>query len=118
MPPSFTLGVAALVSVMISPYAYDYDLPIAGIGLALVLPYLPKVTSPRERSMMYALIMLAGAYGLLQSTSLASSFDEHFKPAIAGAALMVLLAMLLGMMWRDAPPVTAAEIGAAARALE
>jgi hypothetical protein len=67
---------------------------------------------------MYALIMLAGAYGLLQSTSLASSFDEHFKPAIAGAALMVLLAMLLRMMWRDALPVTAAEIGAPARALE
>jgi hypothetical protein len=118
MPPSFTLGVAALVSVMISPYAYDYDLPIAGIGLALVLPYLPKVTSPRERSMMYALIMLAGAYGLLQSTSLASSFDEHFKPAIAGAALMVLLAMLLRMMWRNALPVTAAEIDAPARALK
>ena len=50
--------------------------------------------------------------------SLASSFDEHFKPAIAGAALMVLLAMLLRMMWRDALPVTAAEIGAPARALE
>jgi hypothetical protein len=118
MPASFTLGVAALVSVMISPYAYDYDLPITGIGLALVLPYLPKVTSPRERSIMYALLMLAGAYGLLQSTSLASGFDEHFKPAIAGAALMVLLALLLRMMWRNALPAAAVALGAPARALE
>lgn len=118
MPFSFTLGIAALVSVMISPYAYDYDLPITGIGLALILPDLPKVASPRERSLMYALLILAGAYGLLQSTSLATGFDHGFKPAIAGVALMVLLAMLLMMMWRNALPATAAELGAPARVLE
>ncbi|QPF95402.1 DUF2029 domain-containing protein [Bradyrhizobium commune] len=118
MPPSFTLGVAAVVSVMISPYAYDYDLPITGVGLALLLPDLPKVASPRERSIMYTLLMLAGAYGLLQSTSLASGFDERFKPAIAGAALMVLLTMLLQTMWRNALPAPSVELGAPARALE
>lgn len=118
MPPSFTLGIAALVSVMISPYAYDYDLPITGIGLALILPDLPKVASPRERSLMYVLLMLAGAYGLLQSTSAASGFDERFKPAIAGAALMVLLAMLMMMIWRNALPATTAALGAPARVLE
>ncbi|MGY4498897.1 hypothetical protein ACVWYH_002828 [Bradyrhizobium sp. GM24.11] len=107
-----------MVSVMISPYAYDYDLPITGIGLALILPDLPKVASLRERSLMYALLMLAGAYGLLQSTSLASGFDEGFKPAIAGVALMVLLALLLLMMWRNALPATAPELGAPARVLK
>ncbi|WP_275199837.1 hypothetical protein [Bradyrhizobium sp. CSA207] len=123
MPDRFTLGIAAMVSVMISPYAYDYDLPIVGIGLALLLPDLPKVTSPRERSVMYGLIMLAGAYGLLQSTNLAADFDKQFKPAAAGVAIIVLLAMLLRMLWRNAPPATATaapgvELGPPARALD
>ncbi|WP_375311320.1 glycosyltransferase family 87 protein [Bradyrhizobium sp. A5] len=116
MPPSFTLGVAATVSVMISPYAYDYDLPIVGIGLALLLPDLPKVTSPGERSIMYGLVMLAGAYGLLQSIGLAAGLDERFKPAIAGIALIALLAMLLRMLWRNAQPVTATRLAAVAPA--
>ncbi len=79
MPARFTLGIAAIVSVMISPYAYDYDLPIVGVGLALLLPDLPKVTSPRERSVMYGLIMLVGAYGLLQSTTLAAGFARALR---------------------------------------
>jgi hypothetical protein len=56
---------------------------------------------------MYGLIMLAGAYGLLQSTTLAASFDERFKPAVAGVALIALLAMLLRTLWRNAQPVAA-----------
>lgn len=109
MPARFTLGIAAIVSVMISPYAYDYDLPIVGVGLALLLPDLPRVTSPRERSVMYGLIMLAGAYGLLQSTTLAAGFDERFKPAVAGVALIALLAMLLRTLWRNAQPAAATD---------
>lgn len=120
MPSSFTLGVAATVSVMISPYAYDYDLPIMGIGLALLLPDLPKVTNPGERSIMYGLVMLAGSYGLLQSIGIAAGLDERFKPAIAGIALIALLAMLLRILWRTAQPVAATrpaavEFGAPAR---
>jgi hypothetical protein len=106
----FALGVTAMVSVMISPYAYDYDLPILGIGLSLMLPDLARLASPRERSVMYGLILLAGAYGLLQSARIAAQFgqkvdpDQHFAPAIAGLAMMALLALLLKMLWRGARP--------------
>jgi hypothetical protein len=91
---------------MISPYAYDYDLPMLGIGLALVLPDLPKVASPRERNVIYGLILLAGAYGLLQSARLAVQFgqkadlDQHSAPALGGFALMALLVLLLTLLWR------------------
>ena len=37
------LGRDRVVSASISPYAYDYDLPIAAIGVALLLPDLIKV---------------------------------------------------------------------------
>ena len=32
-----SLGLTAIASLFVSPYAYDYDLPILGIGLALLL---------------------------------------------------------------------------------
>ncbi len=110
VPRRFSLGIAAMVSVMISPYAYDYDLPMLGIGLAFMLPDLSRVASARERSVMYALILLAGAYGLLQSARMAVQFgqkvdlDQHFAPAIAGLAMMALLALLLKVLWRMAQP--------------
>jgi hypothetical protein len=106
----FALGIAAMVSVMISPYAYDYDLPMLGIGLALLLPELGKMATSRERSVMYGLILLAGGYGLLQSARIAAQFgqkvdlDQHFAPAIAGLAMIALLALLLKVLWRAAQP--------------
>ncbi|MHC2622727.1 hypothetical protein ACVIW2_004759 [Bradyrhizobium huanghuaihaiense] len=109
----FALGIAVTVSVMISPYAYDYDLPMLGIGLALILPDLATLASPRERSWMYGLILLAGAYGLLQSARLAVQVEQtadpsrHFTPAIGGFALMALLFLLLGLLWRRTQPAPA-----------
>lgn len=120
--PAAGLGVAAIVSVMISPYAYDYDLPIMGIGLALLLPGLAGLASVRERGLMYALILLAGAYGLLQSARLAAQYGEAAKlhedvmPAVAGLALIALLAMLLRVLSRGVRPVS--DIGSPAQALE
>lgn len=108
--PRFALGIVAVVSVMISPYAYDYDLPIVGIGLALLLPDLASLASPRERSAIYALLLLANAYGLLQSARLsaenvtASDLQNYTAPAVGGFALMTMLAILLRCLLRDARP--------------
>lgn len=106
----FELGIAVMVSVMISPYAYDYDLPMLGIGLALILPDLARLASPRERSWMYGLILLAGAYGLLQSARLAVQVEQNtsqdFAPAMGGFALMALLLLLLKLLWsRQREPI-------------
>jgi hypothetical protein len=104
------LGVSVMVSVMISPYAYDYDLPMVGIGLALLLPDLAGMASPRERGVMYGLIMLAGCYGLLQTARMAAQYgqrDQHFAPAVAGLAVIALLALLLRILLRKASPVPA-----------
>ncbi|MBR0684912.1 DUF2029 domain-containing protein [Bradyrhizobium manausense] len=108
--PRFALGIVAVASVMISPYAYDYDLPIVGIGLALLLPDLASLASPRERSTLYALLLLANAYGLLQSARLsaesvhASGPGGIMTPAVGGFALMAVLAILLWVLLREAKP--------------
>ncbi|WFU42254.1 glycosyltransferase family 87 protein [Bradyrhizobium sp. CB82] len=106
--PGFALGVTAMASVMISPYAYDYDLPILAIGLALALPDLVHIASARERSAMYGLILLAGAYGLVLST-LASG--QQAAPAMAGFASMVVLALLLRWLLRDEAAVHDGSMG-------
>ncbi|WP_431201014.1 glycosyltransferase family 87 protein [Bradyrhizobium betae] len=113
MSPAFALGVTAMVSVMISPYAYDYDLPMIGIGLALLLPNLAQLAKARERSLIYGLILLAGAYGMLQSARLAAQFDneasltamdDKFAPAVGGFAMLALLMVLLRLLWRGMRP--------------
>lgn len=119
--PAFALGVAAMVSVMISPYAYDYDMPIIGIGLALMLPDLAQMADTRERSVIYGLILLAGAYGMLQSARLAARFgneadltgmDDKFTPSIGGFAMMALLVLLLRLLWRATQPAPIAALAA------
>jgi hypothetical protein len=109
LPPAFALGMAVMTSVMISPYAYDYDLPMVGIGIALLLPGLAQVASTRERSVLYGLILLAGAYGMLQSARLSAQFgdeafvsglDDRFAPALGGFAIAAVLALLLRLLWR------------------
>ena len=102
--PPFALGVSAVVSVMISPYAYDYDLPIVGIGLALLLPDLARLASARERSVIYGLVMLAGTHGLLQVTGLAQSVQNV---ALAALATMALLVLLLRILLRKQPTLAA-----------
>jgi hypothetical protein len=105
--PNFALGVVAVTSVMISPYAYDYDLPVLGIGIALLLPELPSIASPRERGVIYGLVLLAGCYGLIHSVlqSIAhwtpEDLDRRPAPAIAALAVTMLLVILLRILLRN-----------------
>jgi hypothetical protein len=91
------LGLTAAVSVCISPYAYDYDFLIFGMGLAMLVPQLQKVASERERSMIYAAPMLIGAYGNLRSSMLPDTYDgtyvDLFSPA--GFVLIPLLVLIV-----------------------
>jgi hypothetical protein len=108
--PRFALGVAAIASVMISPYAYDYDLPIVAVGLALLLPDLFGIAGARERDVLYGLVLLVNCYGLLQSARLAADhataadLDQYFTPAVAGVLLFAVLAMLLRFLLRARQP--------------
>src|SRR5918998_2279842 len=62
-----SLGLSAIASLLISPYAYDYDLPIFGIGLALLLPNLRQLGNEREQAALYILSFLTGIFGLAQT---------------------------------------------------
>ena len=72
-PARWCLGLAAMLAVSISPYAYDYDLPIFGIGLAMLLPELKRSAGDGERRLIYAAPMIVGAYGNLLAATLGTS---------------------------------------------
>jgi len=101
LPLRQSLGLTALVSLLISPYAYDYDLPVLGIGLALLLPDLIRWGRESERAALYGLALFAGGFGMAQSVRLlaefgpkAAEFDPGDAPlSVAGLALPALMAL-------------------------
>lgn len=108
-PTRWTLGLTAMVSVAISPYVYDYDFPIFGIGLALLLPELTKAAREGERAIIYIAPIVIGAYGNLQSSRLGTS-DMNVECldvlSIAGFALVSLIGLIFMILLRSSKPET------------
>jgi hypothetical protein len=98
-----TLGLTAMASLLISPYAYDYDLPIYGIGFALLLPDFIRLGTHRERAALYGLTFIMGFAGLAQSFRLQVLFGSNVTISNDSMPLTVaglILVMLLGLSWR------------------
>ncbi|MCC8981905.1 DUF2029 domain-containing protein [Bradyrhizobium sp. 10BB] len=101
MPVRESLGLTAIVSVCISPYAYDYDFLIFGIGLALLLPALLANAREWERGIIYILPIPIGALGYMRATQMAAS---HKDPqwldvlSIGGFAILPLIALIVGIL--------------------
>jgi hypothetical protein len=101
-----SLGVTAIASLMISPYAYEYDLLIAGIGLALLLPDLMRLASERERLALYGLILFAGSFGVVQGFRLSVDLAPELRSgdmflSLAGFTLPVILGFVCLILRRD-----------------
>jgi hypothetical protein len=94
-----------MVSVLISPYAFDYDLPVLGVGLALLLPEIVQFGSERERATIYGLIFLAGIYGLLEAFRLqlqyGSDYQEHRLLSISGIVLVLAVVLVFRILLRS-----------------
>lgn len=68
LPARAAIGVTAIASLLISPYAYDYDLPILGIGLALLAPDIERFATERERLALLGMCLIAGGWGMVNYT--------------------------------------------------
>jgi len=96
-----SLGLTTLASLLISPYAYDYDLPILGVGLALLLPDILQFGTMIERSALYLLSFFACGFGLavtaIMSKQLATGMPGESMPvSLGGGALLCVF----GLMWQ------------------
>lgn len=97
LPATEALGSAALLSLAFSPYAYDYDVPVMAVGLAVLLPALRARGSAGERSALYGLFLVMALWGIGHSIL--------YGPAItgrspAGVLHIALLALAGTMLWR------------------
>ncbi|MDH2385651.1 glycosyltransferase family 87 protein [Bradyrhizobium sp. CER78] len=101
MPARERFGLVAIVSVCISPYAYDYDFLIFSVGLALLLPALLASAREWERGIIYALPIPIGAFGYLQAMQMASSYNGEQALStfsIGGFAIIPLIALIVGIV--------------------
>jgi Glycosyltransferase family 87 len=88
------LGLTAIASLLVSPYAYDYDLTIMGVGLALLFPDFVRFGSKSERTSLYALSFFACSFGLATTFVMGSGGDTSVS--LAGLALLAVF----GLSWR------------------
>lgn len=64
------LGLVALAAPLISPYAYDYDMPVALISFSLLWPLFQEHSRPTERGLYIAGLLFASVWGLISETML------------------------------------------------
>ncbi|MFC2969044.1 glycosyltransferase family 87 protein [Acidimangrovimonas pyrenivorans] len=113
-PFHVTLGIATVATLAISPYNYDYDLPIAGIGIALLLPTLVA------RARIGELVAITGLYWIAAGTGFSSllgqaavtdikmiTLGELNTPTLAGPAFLLVMVWIAAIAHRAAQPGTA-----------
>jgi glycosyl transferase family 87 len=103
--PRQALGITAFATLLISPYAYDYDLMILGIGLGLLLPDLVDLGTGRERLALYSSSLFVGIFSIVQTviSSEAESdkvLDESNHLSLGGLALVAILVLTWRILLR------------------
>lgn len=109
LPTRQVLGLTSLCNLLVSPYAYDYDLTLYAVALALLMPDLLARTSDREQMALAVLSWMACGYGLASSaaidilalpdraeTATPAQVLDVLPPSLVGPVLVLLIAFL----WR------------------
>lgn len=98
--PRRAAGFAALAGVLVSPYAFDYDLTLFALGLVILWPDLERLASPAEQALIHALAAFGALYGIVKAAllqGLGILYDDN-HPLLAPCGLAVAAAAWL--VWR------------------
>ena len=90
------VAIAAVAAVTISPYAYDYDLPVFGVGLALLIGDLERYGTSFERVTLYATLIAVQFIGLADAL-LVDTFSTGVKPVSVG---FLSASVTMVVVWR------------------
>jgi hypothetical protein len=105
--PRQALGITAIATLLISPYAYDYDLLILGIGLGFLLPDLVSLGTDRERLALYASSLFIGIFSIVQNVISSEAGPDKLvgKDAdllsLGGLALVAILVLTWRILLRS-----------------
>lgn len=105
-----TLAIACFASALVSPYLYDYDMTIVGVGFALIARELIARTSPVERVLLLLLAWVAGGWGMVHALA-TNGMDWADRAAVfrasvsfGAAAYLLLLALSARILARPEAP--------------
>jgi hypothetical protein len=101
-PQRQQLALAAMAALFLSPYGYDYDLPLLAAGVALLAPDLAARASSGQQCVAMVLCWAAAGYGAAL-TPYATSGAGHRPPALAVCALLPACMWLLWLVRRPRP---------------
>lgn len=91
LPEPAQAGLAIMSTVFLSPYFYDYDQPVFGVGLALVLPELAARMTPLRLGVLLAMTAAAQVVGLpMNHLTVHPSFGGLLLAAVFGLMLQAL----------------------------
>ncbi len=104
--PRVLLGFGLFVSATISPYNYDYDLPMVGVAAALLAGHVAARAGRGEAVLLCASALAIGCHGLITSFLIdrapALLPSLHGTPVPFMAPVMLLVGVTLArVLWRD-----------------
>lgn len=113
LPEQAQAGLAIMSTVFISPYFYDYDQTVFGVGLSLVLPELTARLTRRDVAFLLVAVAAAQAVGLSMN-SLPIRLSLGGPLLLAAFALMLRALAQAPVEGQNGPPAAApVPIGAA-----
>lgn len=108
LPPRWSLAVACFSSALMSPYFYDYDMTIVGVGVALIVGDLLARSTLGERRLLLVLGWTAGGWGLACEIA-TNGLDWEARtaltqalPSMGAVAYLLLLALIARILSRPA----------------
>ncbi len=122
------LGLVAVASPLISPYAYDYDVTILIVGIAFLIDHIIEQAREGERWLIYCLVLLPGlvVFGEISLLSVTSAginastalpFENHVA-SVSAPCFLVLFALLSRLALRSPDAVRSDERAGLQRGLE
>lgn len=109
LSPRAVLALACAGGLLLSPYGYDYDLPVLGVALALAAPELLTRARGGELRLMLVLAWITGGAGNAIATWMdlaypdGSALNANFPPSPAGLTLILLFALMARVLTRTPP---------------
>jgi hypothetical protein len=111
--PRLLAAAACAASLFVSPYAYDYDMTVLGVGIAFALPHLLARARRAELAGLLLLTWFVTGYGIGFNTFLESelaggskivtALGEEFWISLAAPGLIALVAGAVAVLRRPAP---------------
>ena len=104
-PTQRVLGITILATLAISPYNYDYDMAILGVGLALLSRDILENSRPIEKLGLLVFAWLTCGWGLLLQNRYGGSAPKEFlapehQISLGGIGYVLLLGLILVVLKR------------------